>query len=136
MPAFNKFNIFTKDLIDGKHNFASNTFKVALTNTLPVAANTVLANITQITAQNGYASGGPAVTVATSTATGVAKVTATDTVITASGAIGPFRYMVLYNDTTAGKPLIGWVDHGSAVTMANLDTHTVDFNGADGLFTV
>jgi len=137
MATVNVFNVFTKDLVEGKHAFGTATFKVLLTNTLPVATNTVKANITEIAAGNGYTAGGPTVTIATSTASGVAKLTATDVTVTATGAIGPFRYGVIYNDTqaTPAKPLVGWIDLGQT-TMANLDTLTLDFDGTNGFFKV
>lgn len=137
MATVNVFNVFTKDLVEGKHAIGTATFKVLLTNSAPVATNTVKANITEIAAGNGYSAGGPTVTLAVSTASGVCKVTATDVVVTASGAIGPFRYAVIYNDTqsTPAKPLVCWIDLGQT-TMANLDTLTLDFDGSNGLFTV
>lgn len=138
MATQNKFNQFTKDLVDGVHDFDAHTFKVVLTNTAPVAANTVLANITQIANGNGYTTGGTATTMSTSTSSGVAKITATDVVFTATGAMGPFRYAVLYNDTptSPADPLISWVDYGSAVTLAAGETFTVDFDGTNGLITI
>ena len=138
MATQNKFNQFTKDLVDGVHDFDAHTFKVVLTNTAPSAANTVLANITQIANGNGYTTGGAATTMSTSTSSGVAKITATDVVFTATGAMGPFRYAVLYNDTptSPADPLISWVDYGSAVTLAAGETFTVDFDGTNGLITI
>ena len=136
MATLNKFNRLTQDLLLGTHIFGTHVFKLLLTNTLPVVTNTVIGNITQIANGNGYTTGGLTVTLgAPSTASGVAKVVATDLVITASGALGPFRYGVLYNDTAASDPLIGWIDLGQ-LTLANLDTHTVDFNASNGLFTL
>lgn len=138
MATQNKFNQFTKDLVDGVHDFDAHTFKVVLTNTAPVATNTILANITQIANGNGYTTGGTATTMSTSTASGVAKITATDVVFTATDAMGPFRYAVLYNDTptSPADPLISWVDYGSAVTLAAGETFTVDFDGTNGLITI
>ena len=72
MAAYNKFNQFTKDLIDGVHDFDAHTFKVMLTNTAPVATNTVKANLTEISAGNGYTAGGTATTITTSTSSGTA----------------------------------------------------------------
>ena len=66
MATQNKFNQFTKDLVDGVHDFDAHTFKVVLTNTAPVATNTVLANITQISNGNGYTTGGTATSMSTS----------------------------------------------------------------------
>lgn len=138
--AFNKFNQFTADLASGVHNFSAHALKVALTNTAPVATNSVLANITQIAASGGYVAGGYDLDAETlTTAAGVAKLTIADEVITAAGgSIGPFQYAVIYNDTPTSPvgPLIGWVDYGSAVTLAAGESFTIDFDGTNGVFTI
>jgi hypothetical protein len=139
MASYNKFQVFTKDLIEGKHNFASNTFKVMLTNTAPVNTNSIKADLTEISAGNGYTAGGTATTITSSTSSGVAKVTGTDVVFTAAGgSIGPLRYAVLYNDTqtSPAKPLISWWDYGSSITLNDTETLTVDFDATNGIFTV
>lgn len=132
MATFNKFQDFSEQLVDGYQNFATDTFKVALTNTAPVATNTVFANITEISAGNGYTAGGTATTITTTETSGTTTVSGTQVVFTASGgSIGPFRYVVLYNDTTStpvNKPLVGWWDYGSAVTLADTETFTVKFS--------
>lgn len=127
MAAFNKFNAFVQDLGRKVHNLNSDTLKVALTNTAPIAANAVLADITQITAANGYSSGGTAMgSTSYAQAAGVAKLAGANVVFTASGgSIGPLRYAVLYNSTAAGGPLIGWWDYGSSVTITDTNTFTV-----------
>lgn len=138
MATYNKFDQFTKDLVDGVHDFDAHTFKVMLTNTAPVATNTVKADLTEISAGSGYTAGGTATTITTSTSSGTAKVTGTDVVFTSSGTIGPFRYAVLYNDTpiSPAKPLIGWWDYGSAISLNSAETLTVDFNASTGILTV
>lgn len=140
MAAYNKFLQFTKDLIDGVHDFDDHTFKLMLTDTAPVNTNTVKANISEISAGNGYTAGGATVTITTSTSSGTAKVTvSSDVVFTASGgSVGPFRYAVLYNDTpsTPAKPLIAWWDYGSSITLNDAETLTADFDQANGLLTV
>jgi hypothetical protein len=139
MASYNKFQVFTKDLIEGKHNFASNTFKIMLTNTAPVNTNGVKADLTEISAGNGYTAGGTATTITSSTSAGTAKVTGTDVVFTAAGgSIGPLRYAVLYNDTqtSPAKPLIAWWDYGSSITLNDTETLTVDFDNTNGIFTV
>lgn len=139
MAAYNKFQVFTKDLDEGKHNFASNAFKVMLTNTAPVNTNSIKADLTEITAGNGYTAGGTVTTITSSTSAGTAKVTGTDVVFTAAGGtIGPLRYAVLYNDTqtSPAKPLIAWWDYGSSITLNDTETLTVDFDAANGIFTV
>lgn len=139
MASYNKFQVFTKDLIEGKHNFASNTFKVMLTNTAPVNTNSIKADLTEISAGNGYTAGGTVTTITSSTSSGVAKTVGTDVVFTAAGgSIGPLRYAVLYNDTqtSPAKPLVAWWDYGSSITMNDTETLTVDFDAANGIFTV
>lgn len=139
MASYNKFLQFTKDLIDGVHDFDAHTFKVMLTNTAPVNTNTIKANLTEIGAGNGYTAGGTTTTITTSTSAGTAKVTGTDIVFTAAGgSIGPLRYAVLYNDTAAtpAKPLIAWWDYGSSITLNDQETLTVDFDGTNGILTV
>lgn len=137
MAVYNKFNQFVKDLIDGKHNFSSNTFKVFLTNTAPTVTMTAKTDMTEIAAGNGYTAGGNTATITTSVASGVAKVSASNTTFTASGGtIGPFQYAVLYNDTTAGDPPIAWWDYGTAITLANTEALTIVFDATNGIFTV
>nr|NIV10979.1 hypothetical protein [Fodinibius sp.] len=36
-------------------------------------------------------------------------------------------FVVLYNDTHASDALIGWWDYGSAITLQDGETFTVDF---------
>ena len=128
MAAFNKFQVFVQDVGLAVHNLNTATLKVALSNTAPVNTNTILANITQIANGNGYTTGGATVaTTAYAHTAGVGELSGADVVFTASGAVGPFRYAVLYNDTAANDPLIGWWDYGSAVTLASGETFTVDF---------
>lgn len=141
--SLTKFQDFVEQLGKAVHNFSSHTFKIALTNTLPVNTNTVLADITQISAGGGYTAGaGGGYTLSGVTwaeASGTAKLTINDLVITATGAsVGPFRYLVLYNDTATSPAdaLIGWYDYGSALTLADTETLTVDFDGTNGVLTV
>jgi hypothetical protein len=132
--AFNKFNAYVADVHNKVHNLGSDTLKLMLSNTAPVATNAVKTDITEISAGNGYSAGGPTVTVTGSTQTGgTYTLAASATVITATGAIGPFRYCVLYNSTAASGNLIGWYDYGSAITMQNTDTFTVTYSS--GIFT-
>lgn len=138
MSAFNKFNSFVEALAEKVHNLGSDTLKVVLSNTAPNAANTVLANITQITAANGYTAGGATITVTASSQTaGSYKLVGNDVQFTASGgSIGPFRYAVLYNDTATNDELIGWWDRGSSVTLADGETLTVDLDQTNGILTI
>lgn len=113
---------------------------MALTNTAPVATNTVFANITEISAGNGYTAGGTAATISSSAqSSGTYKLVLADVVFTASGgSIGPFRYVVLYNNTptSPADPLIGWYDYGSSITLNTGETLTVDFDATNGVLTL
>jgi hypothetical protein len=138
MAAFQKIPDFAEQVLKGVHNFAAHTFKVALTNTAPQAANAVLADLTQIAAAGGYVAGGFVLdsVVLTETA-GIAKVVIADEVIAASGgAMGPLRYAVVYNDTANGKPLVGFYDYGSSITLNDGETLTVDFDQTAGVLTL
>lgn len=140
MATHTKYQVHTKNLIDGVHDYDAHTFKVMLSNTAPnVSTHTVRADATEISAGNGYTSGGTATTISTSTSSGTAKVTATDVVFTASGgSIGPFRYAIIYNDTptSPADPLIAYYDYGSSITLASGETFTTDFDGTNGFFTI
>ena len=138
MATFNKFNSFVEALAEKVHNLGSDTLKVMLTNTAPSAANTVKADITEISAGNGYTAGGTAATISSSAQTsGTYKLVLADVVFTATGgSIGPFRYAVLYNDTAASDELIAYFDYGSSLTLATGETFTVDFDGSAGVLTL
>ena len=137
MATFNKFNSFVEAIAEKKHDLGADTLKVALTNSAPSASNTVLADITQISNGNGYTTGGTAATISSSAqSSGTYKLVLADVVFTASGSMGPFRYVVLYNDTAANDELIGWYDYGSSITLASGETFTVDFDGTNGVLTI
>src|SRR5574343_689459 len=133
MATFTKFNKFLEALAEGGHNLGSDTLKFALTNTAPTAASdTVFAPGTlhpPPAAANGYTTGGHSATIASSAESGGTYTLActTDVVITATaGGIGPFRYVILYNDTSATDLLIGYWDYGSSITLADGETFTID----------
>lgn len=131
MPSYNKFQDFTEQLVEGLHDFDAHTFKLALTNSAPTAGMAALSEITQISGGTGYTTGGATVTITTSESSGTTTVAGDQVVWTASGSMGPFRYYVLYNDSTTSPvadALIAWWDHGSAVTLASGETFTVNFN--------
>lgn len=136
MATFNKFDIFVADVANKVHNLGSDVVKVMLTNTAPVAGNTVKANITEIAAGNGYTAGGNTATLVSSTQTsGLYKLVLTSpaTWTAAGGTIGPFRYAVLYNSTAASGNLIGWYDYGSSITLQIGETFTLTLDGTNGV---
>lgn len=135
MATFNKFNSFVEARSEKVHNLGADTLKVLLTNSAPVASNTQKSDLTEISAGNGYTAGGTAPSITSSAqSSGTYKLVLADVVFTASGgSIGPFRYVVLYNDTATNDELIGWWDYGSAVTLAAGETFTVDFDPSTGV---
>lgn len=134
MATYNKFQDFTEQLVNGVQNFLSDTFKIALTNTAPIATNTSFstASFPSPTAANGYTAGGTATTITIAEVSGTTTVSGTQVVFTATaGGIGPFRYAILYNDTTTtpvSKPMVAWWDYGSSITLNDTDSLTVKFN--------
>lgn len=137
MAVFNKFNSFVEALAEKVHNLQSDTLKVMLTNTAPVATNTQFSNLVDLAAGNGYVAGGTTASVTSSSQTsGTYRLVLADVVFTATGSVGPFRYAVLYNDTALNKELIGWWDYGSSITLATGETFTVDFDPGTGVLTI
>lgn len=140
MAAFNKFDAFVEALAEKVHNLGSDTLKVYLTNATPSAStNAVKADLAEISAGNGYTAGGNTAAVTSSTQTGgLYKLVLADPTSWAAtgGSMGPFRYAVLYNSTTASGNLIGWWDYGTSITLSSGDTFTVDFDPTTGVLTL
>lgn len=112
-----------------------------LTNTAPVATNSIYSDIStnEVANGNGYTTGGNTITVSSSAQTsGTYKLVLADSTFTASGgSIGPFRYAVLYDSTPASnKSLIGFYDYGSSITLATGESFTVDFDPTNGALTI
>jgi hypothetical protein len=133
MAAYNKFNSFVEAVCEKVHNLGSDALMVALTNTAPVATNTQLSAITEITYTNLSSR---ALTTSSSSQTGgTYSLVLADLILTSTGgSTGPFRYVVIYNNTATNKELVAWYDYGSSITLADGETLTLDF-GAN-LFTL
>lgn len=127
MAAFNKVNSFVQDVGRKVHNLDADVLKFVLSNVAPAATNTVRADITEITAGNGYTAGGHSVPNNDYTQTaGVAKLTGDPTIITAAGGnIGPARYAVLCNESAANDEILGWYDYGSSFTLLDGEALTI-----------
>jgi hypothetical protein len=140
MASFNKLNQFVEDVAKKVHNLNADTLKVALSNTAPVATNAVLADITEISAGNGYSAGGSAATFVSGAQTsGTYKLTLADVTFTASGgSIATFRYAYLYNDTptSPADPLIGYWDYGANISITNGNSFLVDLDAVNGVLTL
>ena len=139
MATYTKFNQFLEDLAHKVHKLDTDTLTVALcaTANAPVAANAVLADLTQI----AYTNLSTRVITTTSSAqtAGQYKLTLTDLVLTASGGpVAAFQYIVIYNDTptSPADPLIAFYDYGSSLVLADGESLTLDFDGVNGFFTL
>jgi membrane-bound ClpP family serine protease len=121
------------DIFQKVHDFASDTLKFLLSNTA-ITQSTVnaISDVTEITAHNGYSAGGvTSPQISSAQSSGTYKLVLTDEVITASGGtIGPFEYIVLTN-STASK-VVQYYDYGSAITLADTETFTIDVDGTNG----
>lgn len=129
MATPQKFDRFVTDLALGVHNLNLDAVKVYLSNDTPFATDTVKTDINEIGLGNGYA-GAVDVTATVTQNAGVMELSAADVVITASGGnIGPFRYVIMFNDTPSSPldPLIIWLDYGSSLTLISGEMFTIDF---------
>lgn len=137
MASYNKFNSFVEALAEKVHNLGSDTLTVALTAAAnaPVATNSVLADLTQISYTNLSAR---TLTISSSSqSSGTYKLVIADKTLTASGgAVATFRYVVIYNDTATNDELIAWFDYGSNLTLADGESLTLDFDGTNGLLQI
>jgi hypothetical protein len=135
MASYTKFLSFVEYLAEKTFNLGSDTLKVALTNSAPVNTNTVLANITEVSYTN--CSTRTLTISASAQSSGTYKLTIADLTLTASGGtVGPFRYVVVYDDTATNDELIAYFDYGSALTLQNGDALLLDFDASAGLLTI
>ena len=134
MATYTKFNSFVEACAEKVHNLGSDTITVALcaAANAPVATNAVLADLTQASYTN--CSARAVTTTSSSQTSGTYKLVLADLTLTASGGtVGPFRYVVLYNDTAASDELIGFFDYGSDITLADTETFLIDFDPTNGV---
>lgn len=129
MAIYNKFNQTVEDWMEGVYTASTDQFTVALTAAanIPVATNSVLANLTEISYTN--LSSRNLTTSSSGQTSGTFTQLFTDLVLTASGAVATFRYVVLYNNTPTSPldPLLCWYDYGSDLTLASGETLTLDW---------
>jgi len=139
MTTLTKFEKFSENLGKGVFNLSTDQLKIALTNTAPNAAtDSVYTDIVSPIAGTNLDGATPFNVTTTSFAQtgGTAKLVLADLILTATGSVGPFRYVVLYSDTASNKELIGYYDYGSAVTLSTNDTFKVDWDGTNGAITI
>jgi hypothetical protein len=134
MATFTKIHSFVENLAEKQIDLSGNGITVALTNTAHTSTWDELADLTQVSYTNLSSR---VCTVSSSAQTdGTYKLVLADLVLTATGAVGPFQYIYLYDDNSTGDKLIAYYDYGSAVTLASGDTFTLDFSADDGVLTL
>ena len=137
MSAYVKFQPFSENLAEKVHNLGADTLKVALSDTLPTNTFATFSQITEIAAGFGYSAGGTAASISSSAQTsGTYKLVLGDVTFTASGgSIGPYRYVILYNDTptSPADPLISYWDYGTEITTTDGNSFTTDFSAINGV---
>jgi len=116
MASYNKINQFPEDVAEKVHNLGADSLKVALcaSANAPVATNSILGNLTEISYTN--LSARTLTTSSSAQSSGTYKLVIADLVLTASGgSVAAFRYIVIYNDTptSPADPLICWFEYGS-----------------------
>lgn len=132
-----KVNSFVAGAANGVFNLATGQLKIALTNTPHTASWSHLADLTQISYTNLSGATPLNLTTTSSTQTGgTYKLIVADLVLTATGAVGPFQYIYIYDDSATNKDLICYYDYGSAVTLANTDTFTIDLDNTNGVLQI
>lgn len=136
MATYNKFEKFVELLASGSHSFPADEIRVYLSNDPPTASSDAeTGSVTGIAVQNGY-EGSYNISASLSRTGGTVSVTTSDTVvISATGTVGPFQYVVAYNHSEGTAPLICWWDYGTPVTLGNGESFTIDFT-TDTLFTL
>jgi hypothetical protein len=132
--AFNKIQSFVAAVHNGSHNLSTGQLVIALcpAASAPVATNTALSDLTTISYTN--LSTRNVTTTSSTQSSGVYKLVCQDLLLTASGSVATFRYVVLYNDSSTTDLLICWWDYGADVTLANTETFNIDLDQSNGVF--
>jgi len=141
MAALQKFDVFSKECWQAKHDFSGgHTYHLVLGTAAPAVGAVNIGAITGLLAGNttGYPAGGGVLSVALTAAGGVAKVTIADYTFTSTavGGIGPFRYGIIFNAHGSPGDLVAFFDHGASVTLDVGEVFKVDFDTAAGAFTL
>lgn len=139
MVSFNKVNQFVEDLAKKVHNLSADTIKIALcaAANAPTSSSTTLASLTTASSSN-LDSITLTITSCAQTSGTLKWILADKTVTSTGGTTGPFRYVVIYNDTptSPADPLIGYYDYGSDITLALNETFTLDLDNTNGTITL
>jgi len=133
--ALTKIHSFVENLAEKAIDLSGASLTIALTNTSHTATWDELADLTEVSYTNLSSR---VLTVSTSAqTTGTYKLVLADLVLTSSGGTtGPFQYAYIYDDGSTGDKLIGYYDYGSAITLQDGDTFTIDMDASNGTLTI
>jgi hypothetical protein len=141
--TFTLYDSVAELIADGSIDLDTDTFKIVLLTSsyTPSQAHDELADLTgQLSTANGYTSGGGTLTGVTwSQTSGVATFDSDAFVWTASGGSIVARYAVIYDDTSTGDKLIGYLLLDTApadLTATAGNTFTVGPHATDGWFQI
>lgn len=137
MPS-STLTIFKKWLeyeAEGVVNAATDQFTVALTDSAPNASTgQTLADITEVAYTNLSSRN---LTTTSSAMDGATyELIVQDLTLTSTGGpTGPFRYVVIFDNTptSPADPLVGYLDYGASITLADGDSLTLNFSETSGI---
>lgn len=135
MPTFVPFKALNADMPNGVHNLATATLKVALCNAANAPDEDTDGQLSDLTTVSLTNLDSDVITTTSSILdSGVWELILADKVLLASGgAIPTWRYAVIYNDDATNDELIGYVDNGSDLDLADGEQVTLDFDAANGV---
>lgn len=113
----------------------TDTWRAVIHTDAPVTTtDNALSDLTEISGNNGYTTGGADITFNSTRTGGTVTATGVDVVWTAStgnlGSSTTGRYVSIYDDTSAGNNVWASWDYGSTVTVAVGETFTLDFGAS------
>jgi len=136
VATYNKFNSFVEYLMNKEMDLfgTAETINAYYSNATPSAtADFTKADLAEITNQNGYTAPVDTQNDSTRTTTTVTLTGVSFTTTASSGTVGPFQYVVIYDDTPTAPNadiLIAWWDYASALTLQDGESFSVKFNNA------
>ena len=137
MATYTKFQSFVEALAEKVHNLGADTLTVALTTNVNAPANTdtQLSDLTEISYTNCSTR---VITVSASAQSGgTYKLVCTDLTLTAGGGtVGPFQWVIIYNDTATNDELVAYFAYPTEITLQDTETFLLDFDGTDGLLQI
>jgi hypothetical protein len=129
------FDAFFEDLAHKKHDLANDQIEIALVaaaNAPSLSADGVLADLTEIAYT--YCNARTLTTSSSGQTSGVYKLVCADhSIIATGGGVGPFRYVVVFNQGAANDELILMFDYGSDITIPDGESLDLDLDQTNGL---